>query len=95
MSEATKELLADSRVVRCYQIRTDGVQLKTPWFPPSFKIRENPRYRPLEDAKSADWFRRHYLRRAILHPGQLQITRPYLSITGAHMCVTLSMRFLQ
>jgi hypothetical protein len=26
-----------------------------------------------------------------MHPKQLQITRPYLSITGSHMCVTLSM----
>ncbi|MCG8634165.1 MAG: hypothetical protein MI863_10080 [Desulfobacterales bacterium] len=32
------------------------------------------------------------MKRAILHPEQLQITRPYLSITGAHMCVTLSMK---
>jgi len=31
-----------------------------------------------------------YFRRAIQAPDQVQISRPYLSITGANMCVTLS-----
>jgi hypothetical protein len=58
-----------------------------------YNAMKDKRFSPLEDANSADWFRRHYLRRAIYHPNQLQITRPYLSITGGHMCVTLSMKF--
>ncbi|MBI9088922.1 MAG: EAL domain-containing protein [Desulfobacterium sp.] len=90
---ATKSLLTDPKVIRCYQVRTDGVQMGPTLVSPFLSAREDPRYKPLEDTKSADWFRRHYLRRAILHPEQLQVTRPYLSITGARMCVTLSMRF--
>ncbi|MCP4116981.1 MAG: EAL domain-containing protein [Desulfobacteraceae bacterium] len=92
LMEATQKLLNDPKVLRCYQVRTDGVQMGPTLVSRFLKTRKDPRYKPLDDANSADWFRRHYLRRAILHPGQLQITRPYLSITGAHMCVTLSMR---
>lgn len=93
LEEASRSLLNEPKVVRSYRVGTDGIQIGNTMVSRHFKKREDPRYNPLEDAKSADWFRRHYLRRALLQPGQLQITRPYLSITGAHMCVTLSMRF--
>nr|NJM04474.1 EAL domain-containing protein [Desulfobacula sp.] len=91
--EAARALLSQPSVVRCYQIGADGIQIGGTLVSPSLESHRNDCYRPLDDAKSADWFRRHYLKRALLHPGQLQITRPYLSITGAHMCITLSMRF--
>lgn len=53
----------------------------------------DPRYAPLADARGASWFRRPYFLKAINRPGELQWTRPYLSITDAHMCVTLSVAF--
>ncbi len=56
--------------------------------------RLDPRFRPLENTDQADWYRQHYLRRALRHPGELQVTRPYLSVTGAHMCITLSRAFV-
>ena len=93
LEDASIPLLKEPKIVRSYRVGTDGIQIGNTMISYHFKTREDPRFKPLEDANSADWFRRHYLRRAILHPGQLQITRPYLSITGAHMCVTLSMRF--
>ena len=86
-------LLSEPEAVRCYRIGTDGVQIGQTLVAKSYTTLEDKRFKPLEDANSADWFRRHYLRRAIFHPDQLQVTRPYLSITGAHMCVTLSMKF--
>ncbi len=90
---ATRELLAEPSVARCYQMDINGVQIGRTLVSASYPCISHERFKPLEDAKSADWFRRHYLKRAILHPGQLQVTRPYLSITGAHMCITLSIKF--
>jgi len=93
MTAASDELLSEPEVVRCYRIGTNGVQIGHTLVAKDDKSFNDKRFKPLEDANSADWFRRHYLKRAILHPEQLQITRPYLSITGAHYCVTLSMKF--
>ncbi|WP_022665018.1 EAL domain-containing protein [Desulfospira joergensenii] len=91
--EAVTGLMSDPSVARCYLIGTDGIQIGRTLFSKSCALDKDQRFKPIEDARNADWFRRHYLKRAILHPDQLQITRPYLSITGAHMCITLSMKF--
>lgn len=93
LATACESILSKPEALRCYRIGTNGIQIGSTLVAPSHKIRTDKRFTPLEDANSADWFRRHYLKRAIYHPEQLQITRPYLSITGAHMCVTLSMKF--
>ena len=90
---ASKKLLNENSVVRCYQVKPNGVQIGNTIVSSDFDNGDSLKFKPLEDANSADWFRRHYLKRALLHPGQIQITRPYLSITGAHMCITLSMLF--
>ena len=91
--KSVERLLAEPYIVRCYQIGTDGIQIGHTAVSESYKTHKDNRFLPLDDAKNADWFRRHYLKRAIRHPGQLQLSRPYLSITGAHMCVTMSMKF--
>ncbi|WP_319575049.1 EAL domain-containing protein [uncultured Desulfobacter sp.] len=93
MDTACRELLSTLEVVRCYLIDTEGIQIGQTLVTSQSDTMRDKRFKPLEDASSADWFRRHYLRRAIYHPDQVQVTRPYLSITGAHMCVTLSMKF--
>ncbi len=48
------------------------------------------RYAPVAEAAGANWFRRPYFRQAITHPRLVQQTRPYLSVTDARLCVTLS-----
>ncbi len=48
------------------------------------------RFDPLSDARGANWSRRGYFKNAMKRPGRVQISRPYLSITGAHLCRTLS-----
>jgi EAL domain-containing protein (putative c-di-GMP-specific phosphodiesterase class I) len=48
------------------------------------------RYTPLFNADGANWSRRYYFRRALDHPGKVQVTRPYLSITGGNQCITVS-----
>jgi hypothetical protein len=91
--DSSEPLFEDSAVIRCWLLDPDGEQIGNTITSRMYADKIDPRFRPLEDANSADWFRRHYMRRAILHRGQLQITRPYLSITGAHMCSTLSLMF--
>ena len=93
LKAACQELFHAPEVIRCYQVGTDGIQIGQTLVADTCTTCLDKRFRPLEDANSADWFRRHYLKRAIFHPEQLQVTRPYLSITGAHMCITLSMKF--
>lgn len=93
LETAGERLLTDTQVVRCYQIGVDGIQIGSTLVSNSYTTDSDKRYKPLDDARSADWFRRHYLQRAIYHQEQLQVTMPYLSITGAHMCVTFSMKF--
>jgi EAL domain-containing protein (putative c-di-GMP-specific phosphodiesterase class I) len=91
--DSSEPLFEDDAVIRCWLLDQNGEQIGNTITSRMHVDNIDPRFRPLEDANSADWFRRHYLRRAIFHPGQLQITRPYLSITGAHMCSTLSLMF--
>ncbi len=90
LAKACSELISDSAVVRCYLLMPNGIQIGHTIVSEACNKKADIRFRPLRDTKSADWFRRHYLRRAILHPDQLYISRPYLSITGAHMCITSS-----
>lgn len=83
------ELLALSRVDRCYLIDTDGRQIG-----PSLLAAEHApaksRYAPLEDASDANWSRKPYHYQALAHPSMLQVSRPYLSVANACLCVTLS-----
>ncbi len=94
LEEASDSLKWEKSVIRCYLLHPDGRQMGNTVLSERGIEEVDPRFKPLEDAKSADWFRRHYLRRAIVHPDQIQITRPYLSITGGHMCITMSVMFL-
>jgi len=89
-TEACDELLRHHTVSRCYLIASDGVQINDTLAMPDESAAQDLRFRPLENTASADWYRQHYLQQALQAPGQLQVTRPYLSVTGAHMCVTLS-----
>lgn len=91
--QASQPLLDHHTVSRCYLIGSDGVQVEDSLLSRHSAERLDPRFRPLENTASADWYRQHYLRRALANPGELQITRPYLSVTGAHMCITLSRAF--
>ena len=87
---ACLDLLNQPRTERCYVLNREGKQLGANLPSPHCSTANDPRFNPLADAKDAIWSRRPYFRRAINNPGEVQISRPYLSITGANMCVTLS-----
>ncbi len=48
------------------------------------------RFDPIQDAKGANWARSGYFQNAVNNKGIIQISPPYLSLTGAHLCRTLS-----
>ena len=54
---------------------------------------DNRHFKPLESGQDAIWIRRPYWLRAMLKPGEVQCTRPYLLIRTGRLCVTLSVAF--
>lgn len=90
LEQAGRELLEMPKVERCYMLDIEGYQLGANLAASRLLRQPDPRFAPLADASGAIWSRKPYFRRAIEAPGQVQISRPYLSITGANMCVTFS-----
>ncbi|WP_417531005.1 EAL domain-containing protein [Marinobacter lipolyticus] len=93
MQQACLQLLAHPAVSRCYLVDDRGVQIEDTLVSEAIAGNLDPRFRPLESTTSADWYRQQYLRKAIAQPELLQVTTPYLCITGAYMCVTLSLGY--
>lgn len=90
LRDACAELVGETGFHRAYLLDENGFQIDSNIEDPSPR---NPRYAPLMNACGANWFRRPYFRKAIARSGELQRTRPYLSITDAQMCITLSLAF--
>ncbi len=88
---ACYRLINRPRVVRCYVLDTRGIQVGRNLRNQIEHFENDPRFLPLYDTAGVDWSRKHYFRRAVATPGRIQSSRPYLSTTGAHMCVTFSM----
>ncbi|MDI9244850.1 EAL domain-containing protein [Marinobacter sp. CHS3-4] len=93
MQHACSALLNHPTVSRCYLVDEIGVQIRDTLVSDAATRNLDPRFRPLESTTSADWYRQQYLRQAIAKPGTLHVTAPYLCITGAYMCVTLSLGY--
>lgn len=87
---ACAALLEMPRAERCFILDGEGRQVGTNALPATRNDTVDPRFAPLLEARGAIWSRRHYFRRAMAQPGVVQTSRPYLSIVGASMCVTLS-----
>ncbi len=90
LEDACVHLISQPEFRRAYLLDADGFQIGVNVEHPGTC---DPRFGPLADANGANWFRRSYFRKAIDRPDDLQQTRPYLSVTDAQMCVTLSMAF--
>ncbi len=76
---------------RCFVLDEFGVQNGPSLTPPNRVRHDDASFNPLGEASGANWSRRPYFRRALEHPGRVQVSRPYLSLAGARPCVTLSM----
>jgi len=88
--DASPRMLALPNVLRCYLLDANGHQLGGNIVPPSRELEVDWRFLPVSNTSDTVWSRRPYFQRAMAEPGQVQVSRPYLSITDARMCVTLS-----
>jgi EAL domain-containing protein (putative c-di-GMP-specific phosphodiesterase class I) len=90
LEEACRPMLALPHVDRCYLLAGNGVQIGASLLSRRGKAAPSKFY-PLEDAEGANWARKPYHYRAVAQPGELQVSRPYLSIANSRLCVTLSL----
>lgn len=68
MAEACLDLLNQPTVSRCYLVDAHGVQIDETLVSHAGTSSLDPRFRPLEDSSSADWYRQQYLRQALAQP---------------------------
>lgn len=90
--EALSRMLALSDVLRCYVLDANGYQMGENIVAPGNESKGDLRFQPISNPAGAVWARRPYFQRAVAEPGQVQVSRPYLSITDARMCITLSVK---
>jgi hypothetical protein len=90
---AAKPLLELDHVQRCYLIDGEGAQIGGNLEAARNQHARDPRLEPMLPGPGTNWQTKPYFRRALEAPGRIQITRPYMSITGPKICVTLSLAF--
>ena len=90
MHDACSAFINLPRAERCYLLDREGRQRDESFIAAASSSFSDPRFKPLANGSDAIWARRHYFRRAINQPGEIQVSRPYLSIAGGNICVTLS-----
>jgi len=92
-AQAVCALLALECTQRCYLIASDGFQIGANLEAERNASARSPRLEPMRPTPGTNWQSKAYFRRALAAPGRIQITRPYLSVTGPRLCVTLSLAF--
>jgi hypothetical protein len=90
---AVQGLLKLPSARRCYLIGSDGLQIGANVDAERNVYSQDPRFELVQPTEGTDWQTKPYFRRAIETPGKVQITRPYLAVTGPQLCVTLSFAF--
>ncbi|MBA3696775.1 MAG: EAL domain-containing protein [Methylotenera sp.] len=88
IASACASLLEMERIDCCYVLDAYGKQLGDTII--AKRSASLTPFLPLEKATEADWSRKPYHYRAIFQPGELQVSRPYLSLASSRLCVTLS-----
>jgi EAL domain-containing protein (putative c-di-GMP-specific phosphodiesterase class I) len=91
MKSACASLIDMEKIDRCYVIDAHGKQLGASMV--AKRLAALIPFLPLADADGADWSRKPYHYRAMFQPGELQISRPNLSVASSQLCVTLSATF--
>ena len=89
IAEAAAPFLELPQADRCFVLDRMGQQAGTSALAPRSSAAADPRFAPIADDSGANWARRHYFRRALSQPG-VHMTRPYLSVATARLCVTVS-----
>jgi EAL domain-containing protein (putative c-di-GMP-specific phosphodiesterase class I) len=90
-SGAMQPLLQLRCTQRCYLIGGDGTQLGANLEAERSPFRRDRRLEPMRPGAGTNWQAKPYFRRAAEAPGEVQVSRPYLSVTGPRLCVTISL----
>jgi EAL domain-containing protein (putative c-di-GMP-specific phosphodiesterase class I) len=89
-ASAVRALLELDCTERCYLVAADGSQIGASAESERSAASRDRRLTPIRPGTGTNWQTKPFFRRAIEAPGKVQITRPYLSVTGPRLCVTLS-----
>ena len=92
ITEACQAFVPLDHADRCYVLDGNGLKAAQRVFRPRADSEAGlaDKFAPLLDVRGSRWSRRPYFRQAIAAPGKLCITRPYPTIHGPIMTVTLS-----
>ncbi|HEY9028181.1 MAG TPA: EAL domain-containing protein, partial [Burkholderiaceae bacterium] len=96
MDEACRRFLCLPGAEMCYLLDRQGRQVVGNAFREGLahqQIERVERFGPLQDTRDARWSRRAYFRNAEAAPNFAQVTRPYMTLQGLRMCVTVSIQF--
>ncbi|MFX1763279.1 EAL domain-containing protein [Paraburkholderia sp. A1RI-2L] len=91
LEEVCWNFLALDHAARCFLLDANGRQAGCNVVLRVDRAEHDARFLPLDDAQGANWLRRPYFRAALVAPGRVHTSSPYLSINEALPCVTLSM----
>jgi hypothetical protein len=90
LPRATEDLLRLEGAARCFLLDDQGYQIGDDIKATQPCASASNLFRSTVVTVGSCWDRRPYFRDAIGEPGTMQISEPYLSINGAHLCVTFS-----
>ena len=90
IEQAARALLSMHLVARVFVLDGSGCQRGETIHGSFAPVSQHSRFQPLLQAEGASWAKRPYFRRAMIEPGVVQISRPYLSVAGGNLCRTLS-----
>jgi len=90
LRRATEDLLRLEGAARCFLLDGQGYQIGDDIKATQPCVSAPNLSRSTVGVSGSCWDRRPYFRDAISEPGTVQISEPYLSINGVHLCVTFS-----
>jgi len=96
LDEACRRFLSQPGADMCYLLDKQGRQVVGNAFREGLshhQLESVERFSPLHDTREARWSRRPYFRGAEAAPNIAQVTRPYMTLQGSRMCVTVSIQF--
>jgi EAL domain-containing protein (putative c-di-GMP-specific phosphodiesterase class I) len=83
------KLFDEPSVLRSYLLDENGFQINSECSPNNVNSLDE-RFKPLKSNVQSNWSYREYFYHAMEKPHSIHISRPYLSVTEARMCVTVS-----
>jgi len=93
LREAAASFLELPGALVCFVLDESGFQVGPNLWVEERRTAQGPAFSPLAQADGACWARRPYFKRALQSPGRIQVTRPYRTLGGRGMTVTVSYAF--